>query len=104
MTNSSETCEIDTIPPNIQQELNTLYWCKDMPETKAWLTSNLSILTMTLYSKENDLDNVGDHPTYSQIKSHPVLHPMAEEAMESELAAFAHKEVYKLKPLPAHIP
>jgi hypothetical protein len=103
-SNSSETCEIDMIPPNIQHRLNTLYWCKNMPKTTAWLTSDPSILTMTLYSKEDDLDNIGDHPTYSQMKKHPVLRPMVEEAMETGFVTFTHKEVYKLKPLPAHIP
>jgi hypothetical protein len=75
-----------------------------MPETMAWLTSDLSVLTTTFYSEEDDLEDVRDHPTFSQIKRHPILHPMVEEVMESELAAFTHKEVYKLKRLPVHTP
>jgi hypothetical protein len=103
-TNCAETREIDTIPQCVQHELDTLYWCEDIPETMAWLASDPSVLTTSHYSEEDNLDDVGDYPTFSQIKRHPVLRPMAEEAMESELAAFAQKEVYKLKPLPAHVP
>jgi hypothetical protein len=102
--NTTETRKINTIPQYAQHELDTLYWCKDVLETMAWLTSDSSILTTTLYSKEDDTDNVSNHPTFSQIKRHPVLRPMVEEAMESELMAFTHKDVYKLKPLPTHVP
>jgi hypothetical protein len=46
-TNCAETREIDMIPQCIQHELDTLYWCEDIPETMAWLASDPSVLTVT---------------------------------------------------------
>ncbi|KAB5588095.1 Copia protein [Ceratobasidium theobromae] len=92
---------IESIPFDVRGELDTFYWCEDIPQTVAWMTNMPNNLTAFKYS--NEVDDLGDHPTLSQLMRHPLLWPMAEEAMEAEIAAFQSKEVYELKELPPYI-
>src|SRR5438874_4729226 len=74
--------EIEEFPPEAKFELDTVMWCEDIPETVAWLTTKTSDLTSTSFGEENVLDDVGDNLMFNQIMRHPILRPMAEQAME----------------------
>ncbi|KAB5587862.1 Copia protein [Ceratobasidium theobromae] len=100
-TVGTHTHPVDFIPLEVHEELDTFMWCKDIPQTTAWLTNKPANLTSSVHS--DNIDDLGEHPMYSQIMKHPVLRPMAEDAMEAELGAFHTKDVFELKPLPPHV-